>query len=115
MPLDINTLTRDERGILLYAETCLVDGSGLLTGERMNKADLDALAKFKAAGILDFGRIPARLLSSMKPLTHWVTFTDAAWELAHALRRQRAAAITPNRFKVVAALAERAAPATQEG
>lgn len=117
-PLSITAMSRDERSILLYAESCLVDHGGLLTGERMNTADHAALAKFKEAGILNFGRIPAHLLGKLQApgtsgraltLTHWVTFHDEAWELAHALRRQRAeAGNSSNRRKVDEALAERA-------
>lgn len=115
MPIDITTLSRDEASLLLYAETCLVDHGGLLTGDRMNAADLAALGKFKAAGILDFGRIPARLLGSLPTapgtkLTHWVTFHDEAWDAAHALRRARAdRRNSANRRKVDEVLAERAA------
>lgn len=117
-PLDITTLTRDERSLLVYAETCLVDHGGLLTAERLNAADMAALAKFKEAGILDFGRIPAKLLGTLPApgtsgrtlhLTHWVTFHEEAWQLAHALRRARAErGNSANRRQVDEALAERA-------
>lgn len=105
-------LSRDEKSILLYAETCVVDGSGLLSGARMNEADITALKKFKDAGILDFGRIPYRTLATLiqppaASLTHWVTFHEPAWALAHALRRQRALQLGSNRKKVDAALAEK--------
>lgn len=106
---DIQTLTRDEKSILLYAETCVVDGSGLMAGARMNEADIAALKKFKAEGVLDFGRIPfhtvGTLIQPAVKLTHWVTFHEPAWQMAHALRRQRALQIGPNRKKVDAALA----------
>ena len=111
-PAALAELTRDEKSILLYAETCLVDGGGLMAGARMNEADIAALKKFRDGGILDFGRIPfhtiEKLIQPAVPLTHWVTFHDRAWELAHALRRQRASnGQSPNRKKVDAALAEK--------
>ncbi len=109
----VGALTRDEKSILLYAETCLVDGGGLMAGARMNEADIAVLKKFRSCGILDFGRIPfhtiKELVQPAVPFTHWVTFHDRAWELAHALRRQRASnGQSSNRKKVDAALAEKA-------
>lgn len=109
-------LTKTERSILLYAETCVVDYAGLLEGERMNGDDIEALKKFAAAGILKFGRIPARLLGSMisRKCTYWIEFTDAAWALAHTLRRQaaeRSKTASSNYKKVRAALDERLAEA----
>lgn len=110
------TLTKIERSILLYAETCVVDYAGLLEGKRMNSDDIEALKKFEAAGILKFGRIPARVLGSMisRECTHWVEFTEAAWVLAHVLRRQAAekSKIGSTNYKQVrAALDERLAEA----
>jgi hypothetical protein len=110
MTIDINTLTRDEKSILLYAETCLVDRSGLLCGDRMNDADRAALAKFKAAGVLDYGRIPHKLVKREAVAdTHWITFNDEAWAAAHALRRERAKQVCSQRRAINAALAERVA------
>ncbi|MBR8434795.1 hypothetical protein KDW37_28950 [Burkholderia cenocepacia] len=109
-PIDIATLTKVERSILLYAETCCVDAGGLLEGKRMNADDMTALRKFADAGILSFGRIPFHLLASLSSLrqpTHWITLTDDAWQLAHALRRQRAARGSASRRKVDEVLAER--------
>ncbi len=112
-------LTRAERSILLYAETCVVDGSGLMAGARMNEEDIAALKKFREAGVLDFGRIPFHTVNELRQpsvkLTHWVTFRDAAWELAHALRRERAKQIGPNRRMVDEALAAKATTSQGEG
>ena len=111
-PSILDELTRDEKSVLLYAETCLVDGGGLMAGARMNEADIAALKRFREAGVLDFGRIPFHTLNELiQPavkLTHWVRFHESAWQLAHALRRQRAAnSQSTNRKKVDAALAEK--------
>jgi len=110
--ITIDDLTKTERSILAYAETCLVDYGGLLEGKRMNQDDIDALKKFQDAGILTFGRIPFHTVETLGRMgrhpTHWITFTDAAWELAHAIRRLRAQADSASRKKVDAALAERA-------
>lgn len=111
--IDIEALSKTERSIILYAETVCVDFGGLLEAEKMNGDDLEALRKFQQAGILAFGRIPSRALSEVRTSsrrpTYWITFTDAAWELAHSLRRKRAERIGISRAKVNEALAEKAA------
>lgn len=110
--IDIEALTHDERSILLYAETCLVDRGGLLCGARMNGADMAALKQFEADGALEFGRIPFKLLGNHggEPAdTHWVTFHEPAWQAAHALRRKRSENIGPIRKRINEALTERAA------
>ncbi|MCA8048056.1 hypothetical protein BLA18110_02089 [Burkholderia lata] len=108
--IDITSLTKVERSIILYAESCSVEYGGLLEGMRMNDADLVSLGRFEDAGILSFGRVPAALLEPLshygrKP-THWVTFTDEAWQLAHLLRRERAARGSASRKQVNELLAE---------
>ena len=113
--IDIATLTKVERSIILYAESCSVEYGGLLEGMRMNDLDIAALRKFEDAGLLSFGRVPVALLEPLsrfgrKP-THWVTFTDEAWQLAHALRRERAARGSASRKQVDELLAARATEA----
>ena len=96
------TMTRDQRSQLLYAETCVVDGGGLMVGVKMNADDHAAMNAFQESGLLVWGRIPGWLLG-MTPsqdgeklptrpdgVTHWVQFGERAWELAHALRKARA-------------------------
>jgi hypothetical protein len=113
--MNIDSMTKDERSMLLYAESCAVDGSGLLVGQRMNAADMEALKKFKAAGLLDYGRIPARLITAgVRGITdtHWVTLTESGWNLAHLLRRKRALQLGPKRREIDQVLAERQEAAT---
>lgn len=108
--IDITTLTKIERSIILYAESCSVDYGGLLEGTRMNRDDMDALARFKAEGILDYGRVPAALLGTFaRNVTHWCDLTDAGWDLAHKLRRAHAAKKAGGRTRVDKAFAEREA------
>jgi hypothetical protein len=89
--IDPASLTKAQRSILLYAECCLVDHGGLLEGKRMNDADLRALTDFQDAGLLRFGRLPFRAIAQMvaRECTHWVVFSSAAWDLAHAARRHQ--------------------------
>lgn len=87
--ITVENVTKDERSLMLYAETCMVDYGGLLEGVRMNEKDMEALASYKAQGLLDYGRIPHRAMEAMvaRACTMWVEFTPKGWEFAHALRR----------------------------
>lgn len=109
-PITIDTITRDQRSILMYAETCAVDHGGLLEGIRMNSDDIAALDQLEAAGIVKYGRVPGKMLGSfrVRQATHWCDLTEAGWALAYALRRARAAKPDANRKKVDAVFAERA-------
>lgn len=107
--IDPNTLTKAQRSMLVYAESCLVDQGGLLQAIRMNDDDYAALKHFADQGLLQYGRIPFKALETLAhpsagPLTHWVTFTDEGWALAHQLRRRLASMERPNRRKVDAFL-----------
>ena len=107
--LTVETITRDQRSILMYAETCAVDYGGLLEGIRMNKDDHAALDELAAAGILTWARIPGKMLGQFKRnATHYCDLTEEGWALVHALRRARAAKPEPGRELVNAVLAERA-------
>ena len=101
MKITIETITRDQRSILLYAEHCAVEQGGLLDGVRLNAADLGALVQLEDAGILAHGRIPGRLLGSFKDHriqpTHSCDLTDTGWELAALLRRERS--VRPNKAR----------------
>lgn len=89
-----DAMSRDERSVMLYAESVITDHGGLMEGVRMNSEDHDALKKFADMGLLSYGRIPSILLGThgftqSKP-THWVAFGPTAWEAAHLLRQRRA-------------------------
>lgn len=110
MAFKAEDLSKDEKSILVYVECCAVDAGGLLEGQRMNAADHEALRKFKAAGLLDYGRVPARLLGTgARNWTHWCDLNAVGWSLASELRKLRAHVRGPFRVAVDAAVAERLA------
>lgn len=77
--LVVTSLSSRERSTLMYVESRVVDGGGVLEPERMNHEDYQNLKVFKAAGILSFdGDLQV------------TSFTDDAWDLAHDCRRYRA-------------------------
>ncbi len=85
-------MTKAEKSMLLYLESCAVDASGLAEGIRMNAEDMEAAKRFKVLGLAELHRIPSHLLGGVKgkQYTHWVKMSDAGFALAHQLRRERA-------------------------
>lgn len=97
MRKDTCLYTRHEKSILLYAEDCLVNNIGRLNSIKMNDEDFVNLKKLKEEGLLDFGRLPfheierlSKIFNKLTLPTHWVSFTDEAWALAWAMRKERA-------------------------
>lgn len=93
-------LTHDEKSVLLYAESCLVDSRGLMKSVKMNAEDMNCLKRFKMEGLIDYGRIPFHEINhpTVFSNTHWVSFSEEAWTLVHNLRRERAE-VSPISYK----------------
>lgn len=99
--MQLSDLDKNQRSLLCYAETACVDQGGLLEGVRMNVHDHVALDLFKAARLLDFGRIPGRVLIDRpggvpgKSYTHWVRLSPEGWTLAWECRLLRSKQLGP--------------------
>ena len=90
-------MTRDQKNLLLYLGTCLVDYGGKVEARRMNDDDFAQIELWKAEGLIRFGRLFAREAfdaDRTRSATHWVLFDDQAWELTHRYRRERADRLT---------------------
>lgn len=89
-------MTKDEKSLLLYIETCMVDHYGRLESQRMNTADFENLEKWKKEGFISFGRLKYRYIAAIQKMgiaykpTHLVRLSEEAWILAHTLRHERA-------------------------
>ena len=87
--------TKDEKSLLLYFETCLVDAYGRVAGACINKKDMEITKKFMALELIEFGRLSFKTIQKFRGnklsqiYTHWVRFSDKAWKLAHKWRRER--------------------------
>ena len=97
MRKNIALYSRAEKSILLYAETCLVDNLGRMNGIKMNQEDMDNLEKLKMEGLLDYGRLPFKVIERLSKTfgrlttpTHWVSFSDETWAIVGAMRKERA-------------------------
>jgi len=82
----LDTMTSDEKRLLLYLETCAVDYGGKVDTKRMNKEGMDIAKKWNDEGFVKFGRIK---FHSIIVSTHWCELSDEAWNIAHAERKAR--------------------------
>lgn len=87
----LDTMTSDERSLLLYLETRAVDHGGIVDTIHMNKEDMDIAKKWDKEGFVKFGRIKFHSITSAG--TYWCELSDEAWQLAHAERKAKCARI----------------------
>jgi len=91
----LDTMTSDERSLLLYLETRAVDHGGLVDTIHMNKEDMDIAKEWDKEGFVKFGRIKFHSIAVIvvsgrtKASTYWCELSDEAWNLAHAERKAR--------------------------
>lgn len=86
----LDTMTSDERSLLLYLETRAVDHGGKVDAQHMNKEDFDIAKKWDEEGFVKFGRIR---FHSIVDGSRWCELSDEAWNLAHAERKAKCARI----------------------
>lgn len=83
-----NNMTKKEKSLLLFFETCEVDWNGKIDTQYMNDEEFKLAKKWSDEGFISFGRIPFAHIKRSR--THWVKLSDEAWELAHIERRAKA-------------------------
>jgi|GEM_PF-1339782 len=95
LPCPFLTLGRRSTSLLLYLETCLVDQYGRIEVRRINEEEITIIKQWITEGFVEFGRLRMKAIQKLrgnpngKIYSHWVRFSDAAWRIAHKLRRQR--------------------------
>jgi len=96
MSTRIKELSRDEKSLLLYLETCVVDHAGAVDGRKMNQGDFEIVEKWNEVGFIKFGRICFKDISENR--ANWVFLSEPAWELAHKERRAKAGRMYEKRY-----------------
>ena len=91
--MKLDDMTKDERSLLLFLETCAVDYGGKVDGRRINKEDIDTARKWNTDGFVKFGRIKFHDIAFHH--THWCELSDEAWAIAHEERRARYERLAP--------------------
>ncbi|MDP1712925.1 MAG: hypothetical protein Q8K86_10775 [Candidatus Nanopelagicaceae bacterium] len=91
----MSELTKDQKSLLLYFETCLVDNHGMVDSAKMNDDDHKIVADWQMKGYVQFARFPAKWLMERKNMmhgtAHQVRLSAEAMTDAHRLRAERAA------------------------
>ena len=87
----LSELSKDERSLLLYIESCAVDQGGLVHNLRINAEKRDILERWNKDKFIFFSRITTASLKILrnKHQTGQVFLSENAWELAHKERRAR--------------------------
>jgi len=89
----LDTMTSDEKRLLLYLETRAVDYGGKVDAQHMNKEDFDIVQKWNEEGFVKFGRIKFHSITKGKGRTscvsYWCELSDEAWKLVHLERRAK--------------------------
>ena len=91
----IQSLTKTEKSMLLFAECCVVDHGGIYQSERTNAEDREVMDRWKAEGFIDHGRVSSEFLTATRRV--WITLSPEAMALAQELRRERADRMWKNR------------------
>ena len=85
-----------EKNLLMYLETCCVDHDGLMDGRKVNAAEMEWMKEWAEIGLITIKRLPASIVCSEKNRTrqyqvsHLVSLSEEAWDVAHKERRARA-------------------------
>lgn len=81
-------LSKNEKSLLMYLESRLVDHYGRVDMQRVNEDERKIIEKWSDGGFIKFGRIA--LKDAKRDGACWVQFTDQAWTVAHFARREMA-------------------------
>ena len=92
----LEAMTKDERSLLLFMESCAVEKSGRVKAVHMNADDLKTAEQWNKEGFVKFGRIALEDISEFG--SNWCRLSEEAWQLAFAERKDRANRIWDKRL-----------------
>ena len=85
--MNLESMSKSERSLLLYFESCAVNQTGRIDSRKMNANDFTIAKKWNESKFVKFGRISFKDI--MRNFTNWCELSDEAWELAHKERKAR--------------------------
>lgn len=88
MPSAISEMSKVQRSLLLFLETCAVDHTGRVNSVHMNEDDFAIAEQWNKEGFIEFGRIYSKDCNHQG--CHWCKLSEQAFQLAHQERRERA-------------------------
>lgn len=90
----LDQMTKAERSLLLFLETCAVDQGGLIDTRHMNAEDMELARNWNTDKFIYFGRVAfhdaEKLSIGGRTYSHWCELTPKAFDMAHAERTARA-------------------------
>ena len=86
--MNLATMSKDEKSLLLFLETRAVDHAGKIQTVHMNEDDFKIAERWNKKAFIKFGRIAFE--DTDKSGTHWCSLSEEAWTLAAAERKARA-------------------------
>ena len=81
-------LSKDEKSLLLFLETCAVDLNGRVNTKHMNDTDHEIAKKWNTEGFVGYGRIIMADCNTQGAM--WCKLSDNAWDIVKQLRQDRA-------------------------
>lgn len=95
MLIEIDQLTKAEKGLLLFLESASTENGGIYRPEGINVEDRAIMDRWKTAGVIDHGRVASQHLTESR--SFWVRLSPLAMQAAHTLRAARAERMWDNR------------------
>ena len=93
-------LTKDEKSLLMFFEYTAVDRWGWIDDVRkMNDDDIETMIKWNDEGFI-LSQRASRKRDEKIQLTYIVRLSEAAWELAHQLRKEKALRHIPDELSL---------------
>lgn len=89
----LDTMTRGEKALLMYAECMCVDHGGIYSPDRLSSSDRKVLETWKELGFCDYGKVVAADGSAR----FWLRLSEEAIGVAHEARLERARRMQSNR------------------
>lgn len=86
--MKLETMTKDERSLLLFFECKAVDSSGRFHGQHLNADDFDLAAQWNKERFIENGRIASEHINERGQ--YWCALSDEAFALAAEERKARA-------------------------
>lgn len=89
--MELEKMSRDERSLLLYIETCATDEAGLIDSRKVNEDDIEILKEWDETGFISYSRLTWNSIQKLSSHYHTsrVFLSEDAWKLAHEERRAR--------------------------
>ncbi len=90
--MKLENMTKDEKSLLLFLETCAVDQGGLVNIRHMNNEDVSIAKEWNKMRFILFGRVSFASIERLfdKGRTNWCRLSNEAFQIVSQERFARA-------------------------